>query len=83
MLWFIANRYLGVPYYVLPPVEGVLAALYRGYVQGDFGRFRLHAGVYGDRLRGRLHGGLIIGVLFAEYRWLERCCIPLSCWPCS
>ena len=22
------------------------------------GRFRLHAGVYGDRLRGRLHGGL-------------------------
>ena len=77
VLWFIANRYLGVPYYVLPPVEGVLAALYRGYVQGDFwGDFGFTLASMAIGYVGGCTAAFIIGVLFAEYRWLERLLYP-------
>ncbi|WP_211908355.1 hypothetical protein [Tardiphaga alba] len=40
-LWVAAVRYWGVPNYVLPPLDSVIAALKRGYIDGaywkDFG----------------------------------------------
>ncbi len=76
-LWLCATRFWSVPNYVLPPLEGVLAALHRGYVQGAFW------GDFGATLSAMLMGyvsgcalAFVIGVLFAEFRWLERLLFP-------
>jgi len=76
-LWVVAVKYWEVPNYVLPPLEGVLAALYRGYVQGDFW------GDFGYTLASMSLGyvagcaaAFVVGVLFAEFRWLERLLYP-------
>jgi len=76
-LWVIAVRYWAVPNYVLPPLDGVLAALYRGYVQGAFW------GDFGYTLASMSIGyvagcsiAFIVGVLFAEFRSLERLLYP-------
>ena len=76
-LWFLAVERWGVPNYILPPLQGVLGALRRGYIEGaywnDFG-FTLTS-----MLTGYVGGcslAFIIGILFAEFRWLERLLYP-------
>jgi len=77
LLWIIAVRYWGVPSYVLPPLEKVLNALRRGYIEGaywsDFGY------TMSSMLIGYIGGcslAFVVGVLFAEFRWLERLLYP-------
>ncbi len=76
-LWFVAVQRWGVPNYILPPLQGVMSALRRGYIEGaywkDFG-FTLTS-----MLTGYIGGcslAFIIGILFAEFRWLERLLYP-------
>jgi len=77
LLWIVATKYWHVPNYVLPPLEGVLSALHRGYVQGAFW------GDFGHTLAAMSIGYLagcamafVVGVLFAESRFLERMLYP-------
>lgn len=77
VLWLVAVQRWGVPNYVLPPLQGVLDALRRGYIEGaywkDFG-FTMTS-----MLTGYVGGcslAFVIGILFAEFRWLERLLFP-------
>ena len=76
-LWTVAVRSWGVPHYILPPLENVLAALYRGYIEGaywkDFG-YTLTSMLVG--YVGGCSLAFVVGVLFTEYRWLERLLYP-------
>lgn len=76
-LWHVAVTYGGVPNYILPPVEGVLAALKRGYIDGaywgDF-TYTLSSMLIGYTVGCAL--AFFIGALFAEVRWIERLLYP-------
>lgn len=76
-LWHFAVRFLHVPSYVLPPLEGVYQALYRGYVEGaywaDFG-YTLTSMVTGYVVGCSL--AFVVGCLFAEFRPVERVLYP-------
>lgn len=76
-LWSVAVRTGSIPNYILPPPEGVLAQLYKGYIEGAFW------GDFGYTLTSMVIGyvsgcsiAFIIGVLFAEFRALERLLYP-------
>lgn len=77
VLWHLATRVWGVPNYILPPLDGVVAALRKGYIEGaywkDFG-YTLTSMLVG--YVGGCSLAFVIGVLFAEYRWLERLLYP-------
>lgn len=76
VLWVAAVQ-RGVPNYILPPLQGVLDALRRGYIEGaywkDFG-FTLTSMLIG--YVGGCALAFAIGILFAEFRWLERLLFP-------
>jgi NitT/TauT family transport system permease protein len=76
-LWLVAVQRWGVPNYVLPPLQNVLAALHHGYIEGaywkDFG-FTLTSMFIG--YIGGCSLAFIVGILFAEFRWLERVLDP-------
>src|ERR1700730_2870803 len=77
VLWVFAVRNWGVPSYILPPLQNVLAALRRGYIEGaywkDFG-FTLTTMLIG--YIGGCSLAFLVGILFAEFRWLERLLYP-------
>ena len=76
-LWLVAVQRWGVPNYILPPLQGVLAALRHGYIEGaywkDFG-FTLTSMLVG--YIGGCSLAFLIGILFAEFRPLERLLYP-------
>lgn len=77
VLWVVAVRLWNVPNYILPPLDSVLGALRRGYVEGafwnDFG-FTLSSMMIG--YIGGCLMAFVVGVLFAEFRSLERLLYP-------
>lgn len=77
ILWSVAVNYWDIPSYILPPLPDVGAALWRGYVQGAFwGDFSY---TLSSMAIGYVCGcslALIIGILFTEFRWLERLLYP-------
>ncbi len=76
-LWVISVRSWGVPNYILPPLESVLAALRRGYIEGAF--WKDFGYTMSSMLIGYVFGcsiAFVTGVLFAEFRWIERLLYP-------
>lgn len=77
VLWMFAVRNWGVPNYILPSFESVLAALKRGYIEGDY--WPDFGYTLSSMLIGYICGCLlafILGTMFAEFRWLERLLYP-------
>jgi NitT/TauT family transport system permease protein len=76
-LWVVAVRNWGVPNYILPSFESVLAALRRGYIEGAF--WKDFGYTMSSMLIGYVCGcsvAFVTGTLFAEFRWLERLLYP-------
>jgi NitT/TauT family transport system permease protein len=73
LAWEGSVRLLGVPDYILPSLSQVGAALWRGYVGGEFWRhleFTLRATLTGYAIGSGL--ALLLGALVAEVRLVER-----------
>ncbi|WPB56299.1 ABC transporter permease [Xylophilus sp. GOD-11R] len=77
VLWHFAVSSWGVPNYVLPPPDSVGRALYKAYIEGaywgDFG-YTLSTMAIGYVCGCSL--AFVVGVLFAEFRALERLLYP-------
>ncbi|MGH8221695.1 MAG: ABC transporter permease [Woeseiaceae bacterium] len=77
-LWYLATDVYQVPSYILPSIDQVLEALKRGYVDGEYWEhlaFTLRAMVLGY-LAG-VAVAMILGVLVAEIRVVERMIFPV------
>ncbi|VVE51652.1 ABC transporter permease [Pandoraea anhela] len=76
-VWYLAVSRWGVPNYILPSLDGVAAALKRGYIDGAFwGDFRF---TLMSTLLGYVSGcvlAFVVGILFAEFRSIERLLYP-------
>lgn len=76
-LWVAAVRFWSIPNYVLPPLGKVLDALYVGYFEGRY--WPDFAYTLSSMTIGYIGGcglALIVGILFAEFKWLERLLYP-------
>ena len=76
-LWDVAIRVFKIPNFILPTPEGVLAAMKRGYVEGEFWKhffFTLTSMVSGYALG--CSAAFVLGCVFAESRAVERVLHP-------
>lgn len=77
VLWDVAIRAFKIPNFILPTPEGVLAALKRGYVDGEFWKhfvFTLTSMASGYALG--CSAAFVLGCVFAESRAVERVLHP-------
>lgn len=77
VLWDVAIRAFKIPNFILPTPEGVLAAMKRGYVDGEFWKhfvFTLTSMASGYALG--CSAAFVLGCVFAESRAVERVLHP-------
>ncbi|MGB6056596.1 MAG: ABC transporter permease [Burkholderiaceae bacterium] len=77
LLWIVSIRVFGVPNYLLPAPESVLAALKTGYIDGTYWPhflFTLQSTVYGYLIGCTL--ALLIGAVLAESKTFEQFIYP-------
>ena len=77
VLWDVAIRVFKIPNFILPTPEGVLAAMKRGYIDGEFWKhfvFTLTSMASGYALG--CSAAFMLGCVFAESRAVERVLHP-------
>lgn len=77
VLWHLGVYEWGVPNYVLPPPDKVLEKLIQGYVGGAYWHDLAYTTT--SMAIGYLCGcgiAFVTGILFAEFRWVERAFYP-------